>query len=378
MVLSGGIAKGVGPYSANAATLARPIRRLHASVTGFLFALALLALSDASPLRAQTADPGTPLPDPPYRGDVELPRHFDPEPSSSSDPAEPGPTVPRRFGRPPPVPVWPLKVVSWSLDEASAAGAIEIQPTPQRVWRHTFGAERRQPSRANFDVENLDADIVLLQGVRLIAHARLLFPPRDWRVIHSRQIYRPVLAPRGAGPGWGDAERTGTTAMAFRFRRGVRIVGQYLIPDTAQPSSEPGGPPETPAALAIRLLVDRTFLWVVSADLPRACAGSGEPDDAAVRACMALKGWVSSRQNELVLVGGPNAVSAVAASKTQVGDAKCPRQAIAAVPSTRGSPLQKFPASGDVIPPVDTFAAHYGTATGCLARLELSKPLQTP
>lgn len=288
----------------------------------------------------------------------------------------------------PPPPAWPLKVASWSLDDASAAGAVDIQPTPQRVWRHTFGAERRTPSRANIDASALDADVVLLQGVRLMAHARLLFPARDWRVIVSRQVLQPVLAPPEAGPSWGNAQRTGTTAVAVRYRRGVRISGQDHILETVQHLSDSGGPPETAAAVAVRLRVDGEFIWFVSAELAQSCAEGGQrdvpqTDDTDPSACRVLKRWIESRRaSERIVIGGPHASSVITHTMQVAGlqvlrDADCPRQGIAAAGPRSGS-VAGLGSPSDGALAIAVVAAHFQASTGCLARLSINASSATP
>ncbi len=208
------------------------------------------------------------------------------------------------------VPFGPLRIVSWHLDDAKAAGALNMLPDPDRAWRHTFGAERRTAPANTFDAAALDADVVLLQGVRRISDARILFPARDWRLIVSRQMLSPVLKPRAANrflldevvPG-----RPATTAIAVRFKRGLRVAGQAHITEVVVPVETPidsRAPRETPAALAVRLLVDRKPLWVVSADLAAACpagVGSCGADDALLR-------WFG-QQDTQVLAGGTTAAA---------------------------------------------------------------------
>lgn len=273
--------------------------------------------------------------------------------------------------------VWPLRVVSWHLDAASAAGAVDIQPTPQRIWRHTFGAERRPASRANFDVATLNADVVLLQGVRLLSHARLLFPARDWRVLVSRQIIRPVLAPPGAGPGWGDQARTATTAIAVRYQRGVRIAGQEQITDIVVPSmdrSESGDAKETAAALAVRLRVADEVVWLVSADLAGDCsaAASTPADVQSPAACQGLMGWFRARQpGERVVIGGPHAATALLSANSNRPDA-CPDQMVAVLGTGPGADagVRARSSRGALS------HARKVPDAGCLARLELAA--QTP
>lgn len=207
----------------------------------------------------------------------------------------------------------PLAIVSWHLDDADKAGAVDIRPEPQRVWRHTFGAERKSPSRANFDIAKLEADVVLLQGLRMLAHARLLFPASQWRVVASRQIVQPMIAGAGGRARWGSAPRPPTTAVAIRYQRRVRVMGVEHIGEvvaSAADTSDTTTASETPAAVAVRLRIDGRFVWVVSADLPAAC--SVEPGGAtACPARDALAQWQTARRpSERAVIGGPNTTHA--------------------------------------------------------------------
>lgn len=240
-------------------------------------------------------------------------------------------------------PFGPLRIVSWHLDDAKAAGALNMLPDPERAWRHTFGAERRTAPVNTFDAETLEADVVLLQGVRRISDARILFPARHWRLVVSRQMLAPVLTPRAANrflldevvPG-----RPATTAIAVRYRRGLRVAGQAHITEVVVPveaAADQRAPRETPAALAVRLLVDRKPLWVVSADLAAACVASID------RACTAfdtLTRWRSEQaQAGAVVIGG-----------TVRKEGSCARQSLTATAAT-------------------LVAATHVVGVGCIARL---------
>jgi hypothetical protein len=277
------------------------------------------------------------------------------------------------------MPVWPLKVVSWHLDSAAKAGAVEFRPTPRRIWRHTFGAERQSASHANFDVSSLNADVVLLQGVRLIAHARLLFPARDWRVVVSRQFLRPILAPPDASTGWGDQARTATTAIAVRYQRGVRIAGQEQITGTVLPTSDASGAPETAAAIALRLRVEDEVVWIVSADLARPCFGPAEQTvrterDAVEAPCRALSEWYSSRRaGARVVIGGPNAASALFEPAAQVPPS-CPAQMVGVL----ATGVHRDTANGHSALHRLVLRARSLPSAGCLARLDLPATGRTP
>ena len=246
----------------------------------------------------------------------------------------------------PAAPQRPVAVVSWHLEDADEAGAVDIRPEPQRVWRHTFGAERRSPSRANFDIAKLDADIVLLQGVRMLAHARLLFPASQWRVVASRQIVQPMLSAAGKSARWGSAARPATTAIAIRYQRRLRVMGVEHLADVVAPAVAASGTTdaasETPAAVALRLRIDGRFVWVVSADLPPSC--SGQPGQAAAPDCparAALELWQATRRpGERVIFGGRNTMHAPSSPSSHIA---CRAQAIAMIDGAEPPP----PAASD-------------------------------
>ncbi|MCB1519086.1 MAG: hypothetical protein KDJ37_00760 [Hyphomicrobiaceae bacterium] len=251
----------------------------------------------------------------------------------------------------PTAPPRPLRVVSWHLDAARAAGAISIEPERIQVWRHTFGAERRTRSAANFDATSLGADVVLLQGVRRISDARLLFPSRVWRLIVSRQILRPLLSDGSTPPSWGHGARTATTAVAIRYQRRVRITSTVQIGEVVMPTIDPAGPGETAAAIAIRLLVDRRPLWVVSADLPSGCLGNEARAPCPARS--QLDRWIGERSttHEPLVVGGP-------ATGGAIGENSADRRFCSGQSLTRKPAFATAPGS------------HHPEA-GCLARLSL-------
>ncbi|MFN3867648.1 MAG: hypothetical protein ACK4MF_01125, partial [Hyphomicrobiaceae bacterium] len=229
-------------------------------------------------------------------------------------------------------PSGPLRIASWHLDDAKAAGALALLPDPDRAWRHTFGAERQTAPAVTFDAASLDADVVLLQGVRRISDARALFPAREWRLIVSRQMLSPVLTPRAANRVMLDEvvpERPATTAVAVRFRRGLRVGGQVHLTDVVEPVEVPNGTAaarETAAALAVSVLVDRKPIWVVSVDLVAACARAKTAVEAgAAQPCPAfeaLRRWRPDASRSLpVIIGGT----------TTRGGAACSHQSLAVI-----------------------------------------------
>lgn len=261
----------------------------------------------------------------------------------------------------------PLTIVSWHLDSASKAGAVSITPEPVQIWRHTFGAERTSRSEAHFDVTLLGADVVLLQGVPLLSHVRLLFPARDWRVVVSRQIVRPVSAAKGPLAGWGAAHaRTPTTAIAVRYQRNVRIAGEQQITDVVVPLADPSGPSETPAAIAVRIRVDGTVVWIVSADLPAACGTTANavPGHPPCEPQATLARWIAARPKaDRVVVGGRHVI---ADAKPATGT-PCPGEGLAEISHVLTEATAAPGPSGQLA----MVPARAEEGTGCIARLDL-------
>ncbi len=122
-----------------------------------------------------------------------------------------------------------LRVVSWHLDDAIKAGMLSRPTQKKKTWRHTFGAERETAPAVRFDPVNLKADVVLLQGVRSLREVRRLFSARKWKVIASRQLLKSlddVHTGRRSKPA-----EYGTTAIAIRFQKGVRVTGVRHLPE---------------------------------------------------------------------------------------------------------------------------------------------------
>lgn len=223
-----------------------------------------------------------------------------------------------------------FRIASWNLEDAAAAGVVKRAEPKQRGWRNTFGAERRLETATHFDGRRLGADVVLLQGVRIIKEVRKIFPARDWKVIVSRQILR---------HGKGQLNRSTTldgkataTAIAVRYQRALRVTAvEHLLdlgkepgagdagkaeayggpendtgepatgkgadgagtlsgPDTANATAEDKTPPG--AGLAVRIVYRRSPVWAVSALLPPRCS---EPE-AACPAATALEQWAEEKR----------------------------------------------------------------------------------
>lgn len=246
-----------------------------------------------------------------------------------------------------------LTIASWSLDAARKAGVIhDPKAAPPRTWRHTFGAQLRSPAKVVFDVRTPDADVVLLQGVSRVSDARRLLPARGWKLIVSRQLAeRSGTAPDGAP--------TLVTAVAVRYRQGLRISGQQHLPELVAPAllgqSEPAA--AGAAGTAIRLLADGKALWLISVSLAATC-------QKAATLCPTrdkLEDWIAARRQagETVIVGGRGGATVQGAETLGA----CGEQAIA-----RYAPQGATATSA--IPP----AAEVDEAGGCLVSVALARP----
>lgn len=214
-----------------------------------------------------------------------------------------------------------LMIASWNLTDAVAAGVVErFQPAPA-AWRHTFGAERRFIRNTNaFDPSAIQADIVLLQGIKTVREVSKLFPARRWKVMVSRQILS-VGGRRGLSASRVPAGFS-TTAIVVRYRRGLRVTGQEHLLELAAAGAD-GVAPEikerlsqagetgkdgeavverAQAGLAVRVLYEGQVVWLVSVALPSRCLSK----DAACAERAVLARWVKARQADgfPVILGG--------------------------------------------------------------------------
>ncbi len=185
---------------------------------------------------------------------------------------------------PAPAPTTPddtLKLLSVDVRTLPAAVAQKNEaPSPQ--WRTSFGSERRSEPARTKPATDVDADIVLLQGVTDVPTLRRWFPAGQWRLVVSRQL----LAPPDT------AANVASTAVAVRLRRGLRLTGQDHVMELA---GTPGQGPQSPAAAgtAVRVLIENRETWALSVLLPDDCA-------AECPAHKALQDWHQRRAAENV------------------------------------------------------------------------------
>jgi len=196
--------------------------------------------------------------------------------------------------------------------QASATSRPAAQPAP--TFRHTFGAERRQPEQARAiaaDTTGLGADVVLLHGISDVAGVRQLLPAASWNLVLSRQLAVRV-----------EGRATATTAVAIRLSEVFRAVRQeHFLPPREQ---------ETPASTAVLLRRGDAQVWLV------ALGSAPRPTDPIV-------GWLKERVAEgaALVIGGPASVEAVAGA---LGDgAVAPGKALDERPAPNRTGTQPAP-----------------------------------
>lgn len=230
-----------------------------------------------------------------------------------------------------------LTIASWDLRDAEHAGIVTQPKAVKRTWRHTFGSERRaNASKAN-GAGDIDADVVLLQGVRSAKIARKLFPARDWRLILSRQLLDLTGFDNRFGQPLPDGKSI--TAIAVRYSRYIRVTGhehfmsmaaplrENVLPEPVSADAVPGttdgiaGPEDAPggspvlrtiaqrdetgtaaepgvAGVGVRILHSKDVIWVVSADFGDDCL----PQDESCARRAVLDRWTSEQRAEGLMV----------------------------------------------------------------------------
>ncbi|MEM1371252.1 MAG: hypothetical protein AAGG72_03370 [Pseudomonadota bacterium] len=156
-----------------------------------------------------------------------------------------------------------LRIISWDLATAAETGFLEQFKTIKQSWRNTFGAERTASANDLPTLDDLPADIVLLQNISTIRETRKLFPARYWNVIFSRTIL--------AGERDGRPQRQpASVAIAHRYQRGLRITATKQLLDEA--TGEPV------AGLAVRFANYRDIFWLVSSHVAPDCSFTSAAD----------------------------------------------------------------------------------------------------
>ncbi len=241
-----------------------------------------------------------------------------------------------------------------SVDASTLPGTPKIAGRDTApAWRTSFGSERRsEPSRTRPE-SAVDADIVLLQGVRDVRTLRLWFPAKSWKLVVSRQMLMSEdPLDRWARDGIAPVP---TTAVAVRYQPGLRVTAQDHLLDLANLGQAIDGTPGA-AATAVRVLIDGRETWAISVLLPRQCVS--EPD-AACPARDRLMAWHTERARDGVrrVTGGRFAPLAA----TESGDQNA---------------CQHYGLRLDPVPPPPKrqhTAAEPGSPLGCMAAVAVAK-----
>lgn len=241
-----------------------------------------------------------------------------------------------------------------SVDASTLPGMPRISGRDTApAWRTSFGSERRsEPSRTRPE-SAVEADIVLLQGVRDVRTLRLWFPAKSWKLVVSRQMLMSEdPLDRWARDGIAPVP---TTAVAVRYRPGLRVTAQDHLLDLADLGQAADGTPGA-AATAVRVLIDGRETWAISVMLPSDCVR--EPD-AACPARDRLKTWHAERARDGVrrVTGGRFAPLA----PTESGEKNA---------------CQLFGLRLDPSPPppkLQHTAAEPGSSLGCMAAVSVAK-----
>jgi hypothetical protein len=207
----------------------------------------------------------------------------------------------------------------------------DFSPPPEKgqTWRTTFGAERVPEEKVEIKgAMTIDADIVLLQGVKDVPAVRRLFPAWHWRLIISRRAL--TARARKGEAAIEAAPQVPLTAIAVRARGGLRITARDELRELHDIEADLGV--EQSAATAARIAHGARSLWFLSVVLPEACAGESS-------VCPArgyLSSWRQRKRDtgEGTVAGG----RLMTAASRALPPAPCPNQEIEADGKDDGEP----------------------------------------
>lgn len=159
----------------------------------------------------------------------------------------------------------------------------------------------------------IDADIVLVQGIRDMRTLRRWFPAKHWKIVVSRQLLQSedpldVLSQDAVAA-------VPVTGVAVRYQPGLRVTGQDHLLDL--PGSDPrDGRPMKRAGTAARVKIGDTIVWALSVDLQH-CTSAEEACDAEIP----LDAWRSARieKSGKLLTGGRFPGSAAGGARADCG-----------------------------------------------------------
>jgi hypothetical protein len=172
-----------------------------------------------------------------------------------------------------------LRVISLDVSNAPAVQSPIAQTPAKPSWRTSFGSERDTRPEPAGPVQEIDADIVLLQGVTSLKALQRAFPGRSWRLIISRQM---VLTDDPVDPRSYEAVSSDpATAVAVRYQVGVRVAGQdYFLASHSEPAAtQPSAVAQERlvAGTAARINIGGRFVWVASVSFATVCTDASAP-----------------------------------------------------------------------------------------------------
>jgi len=174
-----------------------------------------------------------------------------------------------------------LRIASWDLSRAEKSIFAPPPKPAKSSWRHTFGSERSDRKKSRIGYFNLEADVVLLQGVRNVRALKRVFPPRRWRLILSRDYTKlaPALSRLPADLQDYDIAATEyttphpVTAIAIRYQRRLRVRGVQHIPVATQADS-PENRSHMASGTAVRINHYGSSIWLVSLARAQDCSAA--------------------------------------------------------------------------------------------------------
>jgi hypothetical protein len=181
-----------------------------------------------------------------------------------------------------PLPAGPLKVLSWNVASSPYAIAMRKIKSATPSWRTSFGSERRTIEAPMApQAADIDADVVLLQGITNPRAMRRLFPARKWRIVFPRRAL--AALPKGS-VFTAPVSSVEVEAVAIRLRQGLRLVGRDDHLDAAPVTQALAASPPTDVdanapGVAVKVLDRGKPLWLASISIGGACSAP-EPCDA--------------------------------------------------------------------------------------------------
>jgi hypothetical protein len=194
----------------------------------------------------------------------------------------------------------PLRVVNWNMQERVGAKTHDGVKLSKPSWRTSFGSERRSAVNVAPAGVEIEADLVLIQGLFSVREARQTFPARTWRLVVSRQMLEndDPLNP------WANdafAERP-ATAIAVRYQPPLRVTAQEHLLDLAALDGSHNATETAAAGTAVRLSWGNKTFWAISVDLTSGCVKAAQ----ACGALQRLEAWRAEKlqASETVITGG--------------------------------------------------------------------------